>query len=55
MTNKELDKIIAWCKNRIKTEKHKPFGLTGKKLEGYEEAMLQVMSYLHSKKREDAE
>lgn len=52
MTNQELDNMINWCKNKIKTEKNKPFGsrLTGKRFEGYEEAMHQIMSYLHLKK-----
>ena len=46
----EYDKIIGWCRKRLATEKAKPFGLTGKRLEGYEEAMLSVMSYLHCEK-----
>lgn len=52
MNNQELDEMINWCRNKIKEEKHKVYGfrLTSKELEGYKTAMLQVMSYLHSKK-----
>lgn len=47
MTDKELDALIAWCRKKIE---NRPLTLTGKRREGYKEAMLQVMSYLHSKK-----
>ena len=50
MNNRELDNIIDWCRQKLAQEKKNPFGLTGKRLEGYEQAMLSVMSYLHSKK-----
>lgn len=49
MTDKELDEMIDWCRKKMKKE-NRPINLTGKRLEGYKEAMLQVMSYLHSKK-----
>ena len=47
MSDRELNEMIDWCRKKLK---NRPFNLTGKRLEGYEEAMLQVMSYLHSKK-----
>lgn len=47
MTDKELNEIIDWCRKKLE---NKPYSLTGKRREGYKEAMLQVMSYLHSKK-----
>ncbi len=50
MTDRELDGMIDWCRKKLANEKHNPFGMTGKRLEGYEYAMLSVMSYLHSKK-----
>lgn len=52
MTDKELDEIIDWCRKKMKKE-NTHFNLTGKRLEGYKEAMLVVMSYLHSKKSGD--
>ena len=51
--NAELDRMIDWCKNKLANEKKNPFGLSEKRKEGYEQAMLSVMSYLHSKKRSD--
>lgn len=50
MSNQELDEIINWCKKKIIDQKNDRFGLSGKRLEGYEEAMHAVMSYLHKKK-----
>ena len=50
--NELLDKAIDWCRQRIKREKHSRYNFTGKRLEGYETAMLSVMSYLHSEKRD---
>lgn len=50
MTNYELDGMIDWCRKKLANEKSNPFGLSGKRMEGYEEAMKVVMSYLHSKK-----
>ena len=47
MTDKELNEMIEWCKKKMLSL---PFNYTGKRKEGYKEAMLQVMSYLHSKK-----
>lgn len=47
MSNKELNEMIDWCKKKLE---NRPLDLTGKRREGYKEAMLQVMSYLHSKK-----
>ena len=47
MTNQELDCIIDWCRKKIKTTV-----LTGKRKEGYNEAMLSTMSYLSSLKKE---
>ena len=54
MTNNELDEMIDWCRSKMSKEK-RPFNLTGKRLEGYKEAMLQVMSYLHCKKEDTHE
>ena len=48
--NKTLDELIDWCKWKLKREMADPFGLYGRKLDGYEIAMKAVMSYLHSKK-----
>lgn len=50
MTNRELDAMIDWCRQKMIKEKSKPYGLTGKRREGYEEAILAVMSHLHSLK-----
>ena len=50
MTNYELDEMINWCRKKLS---NKPFELTGKRKEGYEQAMKAVMSYLHSKKTKD--
>lgn len=47
MTDRELNEMIDWCRKKLETQ---PLDLTGKRREGYKEAMLQVMSYLHSKK-----
>lgn len=47
MTDKELNEIIDWCRKKISSL---PYDYTGKRKEGYKDAMLQVMSYLHSKK-----
>ena len=47
MTDKELNEMIEWCKKKMLSL---PFNYTGKRKEGYKEAMLQVMSYLHSRK-----
>lgn len=44
------NETIDWCRQKLTQEKKNPFGLTGKRLEGYEQAILSVMSYLHSKK-----
>lgn len=53
MTNDELNKMIEWCRKKIEEEKRKPYGLSGKRLEGYDTAMKAVMSYLHSLKGEN--
>lgn len=50
MTNQELDELIDWCNFKLKQEKANPLGLNSKRLDGYEQAMLAVMSYLHNKK-----
>lgn len=50
MTDRELNEIIYWCKKKLDNEKRNPYGLTGKRMEGYEQAMKAVMSYLHSRK-----
>ena len=51
MSDYELNEMIDWCRNKIKSEKQdRYYGCTGKRMEGYEKAMLCVMSYLHSKK-----
>ena len=47
MTNQELDYIIDWCRKKIKETT-----LTGKRKEGYKEAMLSTMSYLSRHKKE---
>ena len=53
MTVKEIDEMIDWCRKKIKQQKQ--FRLTGKRYEGYKEAMLCTMSYLHNKKRGEGE
>lgn len=50
MTVEELNEMIDWCRNKLANEKKNPCGLSGKRLEGYEQAIKSVMSYLHSKK-----
>lgn len=50
MTDRELNEIIYWCRKKLDNEKRNPYGLTGKRMEGYEQAMKAVMSYLHSRK-----
>ena len=50
MTDRELNEIIDWCRKKLANEKRNPCGLTGKRIEGYEQAMKVVMSYLHSMK-----
>ena len=51
MTDSELDEMIDWCKKKLKiTKKYRV--VSGKRLEGYEMAMLCVMSYLHRKKED---
>lgn len=47
MTDIELNEMIGWCKKKIA---NRPLTMTSNRREGYKEAMLQVMSYLHSKK-----
>ena len=47
----ECHKMIDWCKHKIELEKKGLHGLSGKRMEGYETAMLAVMSYLHQKKQ----
>lgn len=47
MTDKELNEMIDWCRKKMS---NLPLNCTGKTKEGYKDAMLQVMSYLHSKK-----
>ena len=54
MESKELDLIIGWCQRKM-AQKTRQCGYTGKRGEGYEEAMLNVMSYLHSLKPETKE
>lgn len=50
MKDNELNEMIDWCRKKLANEKKNPFGLSGKRLDGYETAMKSVMSYLHSKK-----
>lgn len=54
MSDKELNELIGWCRTKLANEKKKPFGcrLNSKALDGYEQAIKAVMSYLHSKKKE---
>ena len=47
VTDKELNEMIDWCRKKIS---NLPYDYIGKRKEGYKDAMLQVMSYLHSKK-----
>lgn len=47
MSDKELNEMIDWCRKKIS---NLSYNYTGKRKEGYKDAMLQVMSYLHSKK-----
>lgn len=49
MTNAELDFIIDWCRRKT-AQKTSQCGYYGKKGQGYEEAMLNVMSFLHGLK-----
>ena len=53
MTNQELDSLIDWCRQKMEKEKSNPYGLTGKRREGYKEAMLAVMSHLHDLKEKN--
>ncbi len=50
MNIEDLNEIMDWCTQKLAYEKANPFGLTGRKLEGYEQAMKSVISYLHNKK-----
>lgn len=50
MTDRELNEMIDWCRKKLENEKKNPFGLSGKRMEGYEQAFKSIMSYLHSKK-----
>lgn len=52
MTDKELNEMIDWCRKKMS---NLPLNYTGKRKEGYKDAMLQVMSYLHSKKGGEGE
>ena len=47
MSDRELNEMIDWCRKKMS---NLPLNFIGKRKEGYKEAMLQVMSYLHSKK-----
>ena len=53
MADRELNEMIDWCRRKLANEKKNHFGLSGKRMEGYEQAMKSVMSYLHSKKERD--
>lgn len=55
MSNAELNKMIEWCRKKMREERDKPYGFSGKRLEGYDTAMKAVMSYLHSLKGADNE
>ena len=48
MTNNEINEMIEWCRKKLNNI---PRDLTSNRREGYKEAMLQVMSYLHSQKK----
>ena len=52
MSDKELNEMIDWCRKKISNLHH---NYSGKRKEGYKDAMLQVMSYLHSKKGSDGD
>ena len=43
MNNAELDKMIEWCRKKLREERDKPYGFGGKKLEGYDTAMNEVI------------
>ena len=47
VSDRELNEMIDWCRKKIS---NLPYNYSGKRKEGYKDAMLQVMSYLHSKK-----
>jgi predicted DNA-binding WGR domain protein len=48
MTVKEIDELLAWCRNKLNSAKKRL--VSEKYKSGYEDAMLAVMSYLHDKK-----
>lgn len=52
MTKTEINQLIAWCKEKYEKEKKKPYGLSGKQLAGYRDAMFAVISHLLSLKGE---
>lgn len=52
MSNTELNQLIGWCRRKMR-EKNGDSFFSGKRKEGYNEAMLCVMSYLHSLKEEE--
>ena len=52
MSNTELNQLIDWRRRKMR-EKNRDRFFSGKRKEGYREAMLCVMSYLHSLKEEE--
>ena len=50
MTDRELDEIIDWCRKKLVDKKKNLYSLNSKRMEGYEQAVEAVMSYLHSRK-----
>ena len=49
----DLDNMIDWCRKKMLAERSEPYGLRGKRLEGYDQAMKAVMSYIHGLKGVD--
>ncbi len=55
MTPNECDTVIDWCRRKIeeKRQLNRRHAYTEKQLDGYEEAMLAVMSYFHYVKEDN--
>lgn len=51
MTDRELNEIIDWCRKNLTMKRKNSYGLTGKRMEGYEQAMKAVMSYIFQDKK----
>lgn len=55
MTDRELNEIIDWRRKKLANEKRNPCGPMGKRMEGCEQAMKVVMSYLHGRKDDESD